>query len=118
MVQSGCGSGFALKSIRELFVGHLNGDGAPKSGVASAIHFAHAARSDGCEDFVRPQFFTYCKTHILDSAKFNGSTSGHETMARKRTAAPEIGLSGSRCGRIVGDPYTARSGDQSREVAV
>ena len=53
---------FALKTgepfgiVRERFRQNFDGYVAPELGVVRLIHFAHSARADGAEDFVRAEF--------------------------------------------------------------
>ena len=51
MVQSGGGPRFALESVRELFLGNFEGNGAVQAGVVGFEYLPHASRSDHGEDF-------------------------------------------------------------------
>ncbi len=61
---------FTLEPIQTLFVaGELfgkdfDGDVASEFGVASTINLAHAAGTDGFEDFVGAELGTCCKCHL------------------------------------------------------
>jgi hypothetical protein len=52
MIESGYGSGFALEAFGELLIGSLERDNSIQARVAGLVHFAHATRADGREDFV------------------------------------------------------------------
>jgi len=66
MIQRGDGSGFAPKSITELFGRSLDCDDAVEAGVASLPHFAHPTGADGREDFVGAEFVAWLERHLND----------------------------------------------------
>jgi hypothetical protein len=56
-------------------------------GVLGAIHFAHATRANGREDFVRAEFVAWRKGHMLQLSLLDQGV-GKEWI----TAHPEVGL--------------------------
>src|SRR5712691_6123027 len=77
MIQRRHGASLALKTLTELGLGNLDRDDTIEARVAGLVHFAHATRTDGCEDFVRAEFVAGReKRHLGDRAKFSRSGSG------------------------------------------
>ena len=52
-----------LEALAELLVRHLDGDGAIEPRVAGSVHFAHAAGTNGREDFVRAEASARLQCH-------------------------------------------------------
>ena len=63
MVQRGYRVRLALESRAELLGGDLDGDGAAQAGIASFVHFPHAALGDQLKDFVGPEFVSARQRH-------------------------------------------------------
>jgi hypothetical protein len=59
-----------LEPLREPFVGDLYRYDAVQSRVASLVDFAHTARADGLEDFVRAKKIANGEWHMGDSVQF------------------------------------------------
>jgi hypothetical protein len=76
MVQRGNRTTFLLESSRVLGLQPLNRDDAVQPRVARLPDLAHATRSEGREDFVRPKLITDRERHISDSVKFIRPNSG------------------------------------------
>jgi hypothetical protein len=64
MVQRRNRASLALETLTVLGPGNLDGNDAIKARVTSLLDFAHAARTDGCENFVRAEVRTGFETHI------------------------------------------------------
>jgi hypothetical protein len=70
MAEGGHGASLQLESAEAIWVAsqrfgeNFDGYFAAQASVAGAIHLAHAARADGSEDFVRPQFCASGKRHL------------------------------------------------------
>ena len=69
MIQRGDGASLPLKPLLELGIAgkmlrkDLYGDVALQAGVAPSIHLAHAPRTDGGDDLVRPKPFARLERH-------------------------------------------------------
>ena len=73
MIQSGDGSGLALRSLAESFGGRFDGDDAIEPRVAGLVYFAHTTRADGRKDLVGAEFVARRERHVLDLAQFTRS---------------------------------------------
>ena len=76
VIQRRDGFGFTLKSLAELRAGNFDRDEAIQPRVLSAVHFSHAARADGREDFVRAEFVAGRKLHMTVRAESSPLQSG------------------------------------------
>ena len=56
MIQRRHGASFALETLAELFVRNLDCDDSIEPRVARLVHFTHATRADGRNNFVRAEF--------------------------------------------------------------
>src|SRR5882724_6348631 len=57
MTERGYTARFMLETRAKLFIDYFDSDCAAESCVARSIHFPHAARADGCEDFIWTEMF-------------------------------------------------------------
>jgi hypothetical protein len=68
VIQRTDNAGFPLEPFRKLFSRNLNRNFASQSRIASAVYLTHPTFADCLKDFVRAEFVTYRKRHVLDSA--------------------------------------------------
>ena len=71
MVQRRYHSGFLFEARGELLLRHFDRDRAAQPRVARLLHFAHAARADGVEEFVGADAFARC--HGAGAPFFNSA---------------------------------------------
>src|ERR1700722_13821237 len=63
MIQRGDRTRFTLEPLAEFFAGNLDRDIPPQSGIPSAVHFAHASRTNGREKLIWTQPCTRSQGH-------------------------------------------------------
>ena len=75
MIERGHGAGLALETLTELGLGDFDGDDTVQARIPSLLHVAHAARSDGREDFVGAESVASGKRHRTDLLSVLGQRS-------------------------------------------
>src|SRR5213596_2393309 len=77
MVELACGARFLLEAsqavgiLREKFWQDFDGDLATQPCIACAIHLAHAARAQRCDDFIGPELCARRERHRIPSATYS-----------------------------------------------
>src|SRR6266850_6118072 len=90
MIQRREQMGLALEAREPLRIGgkqlgqDLDGDVAPELRVARTIHFAHAARAESGQDFVRAEEGAGCQGHqrVVGTSRLSSSNQFSTTMMR------------------------------------
>src|ERR1019366_2988406 len=88
MVQGRCRVHLSGEAIAETLGGNLDCHVAPHPRIVGAVHFAHAARADGRDDFIRTKASSGREGHVSDEAK---SLTDLKADRECITAHPEVG---------------------------